>query len=85
MKTDIDAFGPPVEQDTTAISRAPKVHFQTFIDVLVMLVRRGKEEDIVTSQGRPDNLVHELRTMAKPLKEYMTTHFNSLLPNHKVV
>ena len=41
---DIDAFRPPVDQGTTAVSRAPEVHFWTFIDVLVMLVRQGEEE-----------------------------------------
>ena len=43
-KIDIDAFGPLVEQGTTAVSQAPEVHFQTFIDVLVMLVRQSEEE-----------------------------------------
>ena len=28
-KIDMDAFRPPVEQGTTAVSRAPEVHFQT--------------------------------------------------------
>ena len=71
-KIDIDAFGPPVEQGTTAVSRAPNIHFQTFIDVLVMLVRQGKEEATGASQSRRDHLVQELRTMAKALNEYMT-------------
>ena len=51
-KIDIDAFVPPVEQGTTAVSRAPEVHFQTVIDVLVMLVRQGDEEATGASQGR---------------------------------
>ena len=28
---DIDAFSPPVEQETVAVSRAPEVPFQTFV------------------------------------------------------
>ena len=82
---DIDAVRPPVQQGTTAVSRAPEVRFQTFIDVLVMLVRQGEEQATGASQGRRDHLVQELQTMAKSLNEYMTTHFNFLLPKQKAV
>ena len=80
-----DAFAPPVKHGTAAVSRAPEVHFQSFIDVLVMLVRQGEEEATGALQGRRDHLIQELRTAAKSPNEYMTTHFNSLLPKQEVV
>ena len=61
-KMNNDAFGLPVEQGTTAVSRAPEIHLQTFIDVLVMLVRQGEEEATGALQGRGDHVVQELRT-----------------------
>ena len=51
-KIGIDAFVPPVEQGTIAVSQAPEVHFQTVIDVLVMLVGQAEEEATVASQSR---------------------------------
>ena len=37
----IDAFSPPVEQGTVAVPRAPEVHLQTFVEVLVALIQQG--------------------------------------------
>ncbi|CAN0388892.1 unnamed protein product, partial [Laminaria digitata] len=83
---DMDAFSPPVEQGTSAVSRTPEVHFQTFVNVLVKLIQQGDADSKGgVSQGRRDGLIEEFQTMAKTLSEYMTTHFNSLLPKQQLV
>ena len=41
---DTDAFSPPVEQGTVAVPRAPDVHFQTFVEVLVAVIQQGQAE-----------------------------------------
>ena len=41
---DIDAFSPPVEQKTVAVPRAPEVHFQTFVEMLVAVIQQGQAE-----------------------------------------
>ncbi len=85
-KIDMDAFTPPVEPGTTAVARAPEVHFQTFVNVLIMIIKQGEEEAATgASQSRREFLIVELRAMATALNEYMTTHFNSLLPKQEVV
>ena len=43
-KIDIDAFSTPVEQGTSAVSRTPEVHFQTFVNVLVKAIQQGDAE-----------------------------------------
>lgn len=50
---------------TAAVSRAPEVNFQTFVNILGMLVKQGEEEGAGVSQRRRDYLVQELRIMAK--------------------
>ena len=40
----IDVFSPPVEQGTVSVPRAPEVHFQTFVKVLVVAIQQGQAE-----------------------------------------
>ena len=55
---DIDAFSPPVEQRTVAVPRAPEVHFQTFVEVLVAVIQQGQSEsEGGVTQGRRDSLI----------------------------
>ena len=39
-KIDIDAFSPPVEQETSAVSRTPEVNFQTWVRTSTILDKR---------------------------------------------
>ena len=73
---DTDAFSPPVEQGTVAVPRAPEVHFQTFVKVLVAVESKGS-----FSQGRRDLLIDEWQKMSKTLSAYM----NTLLPRQQKV
>ena len=41
---DTNAFSPPVEQGTVSVPRAPEVHFQTFVKVLVVAIQQGQAE-----------------------------------------
>ena len=41
---DIDAFSPPVEQGNVAVPRAPEVHFQTFVEMLVAVIQQRQAE-----------------------------------------
>ena len=85
-KIDIDTFSPPVEQGTSAVSRTPEVHFQTFVNVRVKVIQQGDAESTGdVSQGRRECLIEEFQTMAKTLSAYMTTHLNSLLPKQQAV
>jgi len=82
----IDAFSPPVEQGTVAVPRAPEVHFQTFVEVLVAVIQQGQAESKGgVSQGRRDLLIDEWQKMSKTLRAYMNTHYNTLLPRQQKV
>ena len=66
---DIDAFSPPVDQGNVAVPRAPEVHFQTFIEVLVAVIQHGQAESKGgVSQGRRDVLIDEWQKMSKTLR-----------------
>ena len=82
---DIDAFSPPIEQGTVAVCRAPRVHFQTFVEALVILIQQGQADSKGgVSQARRDSLIKELQNKSKNLITYMNIHCNTLLPKQHV-